>query len=165
MILRLDPIKDRDCFVDAWDWEVFAPTWFKQSNDVFGPPTLENFIEASKEEDRATFGVFDSRLDAMITLTLRGASVEADLLSRPNAPRETIINGTAELRDAIFRDLRVQEIYVWLPRKNYPTKRLCATLGFQDTGLRILKGTYRDRMIEWQRLAIYRSQIEQAKAA
>lgn len=162
MIRRLDPVKDRECFIEAWLWNVSAPSWFKQSSDVFGPPTFENFIEASEEDDRATFGIFGEELDGMLILTLRGASMEADLAARPHAKFGTILDGAAWLRDAIFRDFQVREIYVWIPKKNYPTRRLCAILGFQDTGLRIIKGVYRDRVIEWRRLSVSHPQIEKA---
>ncbi len=165
MIRRLDPQKDRDCFVEAWLWETSAPRWYKQSGKVFGPPTLEDFINASKEETRLTFGIFDGELIGMIELTLRGNSIEADLMAKPRCDAAAVLVNAEALRDKVFEDLEVNDIYVWLPKKNLPTRRLCAIMGFRETGLTILRGTYHERVIEWIHLSIPREAIAVAKAA
>ncbi len=153
---RLDPDKDRDLFIQAWLWESFAPKWFKEADKVFGPPTFEDFIKGSKEDNRATFGVFDNELIGLIILTLKGSGIEVDFMAKPRCDVGKLLIGAMSLRDKVFDDLGVKELYVWTPKKNVPMRRFCATLGFHDTGLRILKGTYRERVIEWQRLSLLR---------
>ena len=156
MIRKLDPEKDRGCFIEGWLWESSAPRWFKDADRVFGPATFEDFLESSREPNRATFAIFDDRLAGLIIFTLRGSSVEVDLMARPKVPRGTIFTGASVLRDRIFNDLPIQGLYVWLPRKNYPTIRLCSMLGFRETGMTMIRGTYRARVIEWVHLSIPR---------
>lgn len=155
MIRRLDPNNDRECFVEAWIWETNAPQWYKTSDRIFGPATFEDWIEASKEETRATFGVFEPELIGLIILTLKGKGVfEVDLLAKPKCDGvQLALNGMA-LAEMVFQELGAKEIFCWVNKKNYPTKRLCATIGFRDSGLRLIKGQYRDRVIIWERLSL-----------
>ena len=166
MIRRIDPDEDRGCFVDAWIWETEAAPWYKAASRVFGPPTLENWIEASREDTRATFGVFDPDLISIIILTLRAKGrLEVDILAKPRCSAWAVAEAAISLRDAVFADLGASEIYCWVAKKNVPTRRLCATIGFHDTGLRLLRGQYRGRVVEWHRLVIIREQVVQAIAA
>jgi hypothetical protein len=165
MLRRLDPEKDRECFVEAWLWETSGPRWYKQSGKVFGPSTLEDFIEASKEETRLTFGIFDNELIGMIELTLCGNSLEADLMAKPRCNPDAILSHAMALRDRIFDDLGIAEIYVWLSKKNIPTRRLCAIMGFRETGLTLIRGIYHERVIEWVHMSIPREAVAMLKAA
>jgi len=151
--------------VDAWRWEARAPRWFRDADKVFGPQTFEDFLESSKEFERATFGIFDEHLAGLIIFTLKGSSVEVDLMARPKTSRETILIGASILREQIFADLDIQELYVWLPRKNYPTRKLCGILGFRETGLTLIRGTYREKVIEWLHLNLTREAIAMRLAA
>jgi hypothetical protein len=164
-IRRLNPDTDRGLLVDAYAWEAFAPRWFKDADKVFGPPTLVDFIKGTEQDDRATFGIFDDEIAGLIILTLRDSAVEADLMARPGVSLEIIAAGASSLRDAVFSDLPVTAIYCWLARKNYPTRKLCAIIGFCDSGLRLLKGVYRGRVIEWYRLEITREAWETEQLA
>jgi hypothetical protein len=163
---RLDPEQDRKDFVEAWIWESSAPSWFKSAGRVFGPPTFEDFIQGSKEENRATFGIFEKELIGLIILTLRNKeSIEVDLTTKPRCSPAAILEAAIALRDRIFEDLQTEELYVWIPRKNFPTRRLCSILGFRETGLTLIRGTYRNRVIEWLHLSITREAVEMLKAA
>lgn len=155
-IHRLNPDTDRELYAQAYEWEVAAPQWFRDADTVFGPPTLADFLTSMAQENRATFGIFDGELAGLIMFTLRGNAVEVDLMARPHVARETIIAGTSALRDATFADLPISTIFCWVAQRNIPTRRLCGIIGFRDSGLRILKGVYRDRVIEWHQLIITR---------
>lgn len=158
---KLDPIEDRGGFVDAYLWELDAPQWFKAADKVFGPPTLEDFIEASKEENRATFGVFDDHLIGLFILTLRGKGLlEVDFMAKPRCDPDRILMAGLQFRDQVFGDLQAREVYLWTQKKNFPTRRLCARIGFQDSGMRLIKGTYRNRVIEWLHLSLTRDAWE-----
>lgn len=157
MIRRLNPKTDKHHFVESWLWESQAALWFKTADKVFGPPTFEDFLKASAEDDRATFGIFEHELIGLIILTLRAKGLfEVDLMAKPRCSPVTILEGAISLRDAIFEDLGAQALYVWLSKKNFPTKRLCAILGFYETGLTLIRGTYRNRVIEWVNLSLSR---------
>lgn len=161
MIRRIDTDEDRGCFVDAWAWEVLAPRWFRDADKVFGPPTLEDFIQSSGEDNRATFGIFENDLIGIIILTLRGNGIiEADLMAKPGCSPFAILEGAIGLRDRIFEDLGAREIMCWLAKKNIPTRRLCCILGFRETGITLIRGTHRDRVIEWINLSVSREAWE-----
>ena len=166
MIRRIEPDADRDCFIEAHLWTVSSPTWFKQAERVFGPQTLNDFIAGSKEENRVTFGLFEGELIGVIIFTLRFRGVyEVDFLAKPRCDAEAIVRNCLALRDRLFNDLGAIELFCWLAQKNFPTRRLLCILGFSDSGLRLLRGTYRDRVIEWQRLSLPRKVWEGLKAA
>jgi len=166
MIRRLDPIQDRNHFVDAHLWVVNSPRWFKESDRVFGPPTFEDFIESAKEESRATFGVFDGELIALVMFILRAKGrMEVDFMARPRCNAGTVVTHCLALRDRAFEDLGTQELFVWVAKKNLPTRRLCGTLGFREDGLRLIKGMYRGRVIEWRRMNMTRDIVAALKAA
>lgn len=165
-IRRLDPDEDRDCFVRGWLWETEAAAWYKAADRVFGPPTFEDWLKASQEETRATFGVFEPELIAMFILTLKGKGLyEVDFLAKPKCAVGAIVEAGTYFRDAVFNDLGAQEVFCWTVKKNYSTRKLCGIIGFRDTGLRLLKGSYRGRVLEWHRLSITRPVIEAAQAA
>lgn len=165
-ITRLDPDSDRGCFVEGWLWETEAPGWFKAADKVFGPATFEDWLEASREDIRATFGVFDPDLIGMFILTLRGKGLyEVDFLAKPRCLPGALVEAGIYFRDAVFEGLGAEEAYCWTPRKNIPTRRLCAIIGFQDSGLRLIRGQYRNRAIEWHRLSILRPVVRATKAA
>lgn len=163
---RLDPETDRDCFVDAWLWDIEAPLWYKAAGRMFGPDTFEDWIEASAEDTRATFGILDPELIGMFILTLRGKGLyEVDFLAKPRCSVRALVEAGLYFRDAVFGDLGAEEVYCWTPRKNIPTRKLCGIIGFHDTGLRLIRGQYRNRAIEWVRLSILRPVIKATKAA
>lgn len=166
MIRRLNPGEDRRCFVDAWLWETEVAPWYQAASRVFGPATLDDWLEASREETRATFGIFDPDLIGMFIFTLRGKGLyEVDFIAKPRCSVGALVDAALGLRDALFKDLEAEEIYCWVPRKNVPTRRLCATIGLRDTGLRLLRGSYRGRVLEWVRLSIIRPAVAVAQAA
>jgi len=166
MIRRLDSEKDKECLIEAYSWDKSHPSWYRDMDEVWGPHTVEDFIELAKDSFNMFIGVFDDQ--RMIGLTLfawNNGKLEAHIYCPRDVNQKLLIPNLLNLRNQLFADLKITEIYVWVAKKNIPTRKLCAIMGFHDTGLRIIKGTYHSRVIEWVNLSVPREVVAMSKVA
>lgn len=149
MIRRLDPIKDRGCFVEAYSWDKDYPRWYQDLEKIAHLP-LDKFIDQAPE--RADFGLFVPDLVGMISILRRAPQVfEGHVWAKRRTPIEPLGSFGAQLRESLQGDLDMKFGYVWIAQKNLPIKKLCAMIGLRPDGAIEIDGESHGRPIVWER--------------
>lgn len=159
-IRRLDPIEDRGLYVDAFLWDIDAPRWYRESDKIWRPETLEQYLELAHGEDQIDVGVFNPNLIGLVTITRRAVGVyEGHLSAKRNAPRDVLSQAVYQVRHQLF-EIGMREAFVWVASKNRGVIKLCEDAGFYDNFVTMLKGSYHGRVIEWRQMITTRDQWE-----
>lgn len=151
---NLDPIKDAALLEEAWSWNENAPRWYQRTQEVF---------EVSHE--RIAIGIFDGELVGVIFLTPRGQAAEVDLMAKRGTDVLLLGEAAAHVAHSLFNQINLNEIFCWLPKKNKAVSKVCILGGMRDDGIRMLKGSYGQRVIEWVRWSVRRESLLAEKAA
>jgi hypothetical protein len=165
-IRRLDPEKDRELFILAYQWEhENVPRWFREMDEAF-PMTLDEWLGYARDEKQASVGVFDGEMKGLIYTHFTGRGTFDSHISAPRrAPLRLLMEGIIQLRHSMFRDLNAQVVYGWLARGNRGLWRLAEMCGFRPDGCTMLKGKWEvpltdgskvQRPIEWARIVYTR---------
>jgi hypothetical protein len=164
MIRRLTHADD-DLLREAYRWDADRPKWFREMDAVFSRGSEDDFIRLLDDPRNVLISVWSDCLEAVIIVTLIDYGLfESHLCARRGANMEVIVNAAHTLlHDLVQFDL--QELYVWVAEKHRSVKRLCSMIGFHSDGARMYKGTYRGRLITWNRYSIRRADLAIAKAA
>ena len=150
---------------EAYHWDDDRPRWYQDMDRVFNGGGETEFLSLLNDKRNVLVGVFDPELTAIIMVVLEGYGVfESHLLARRGANAETIVIAAHSiLYDLLEFDL--QELYVWVAKRHISVKRLCDNIGLLPDGVRMFKGQYRGRLIEWERRSIRRENLLAEKAA
>lgn len=141
----LDVDKDKDLLIEAYDWRLTAPAWFRKCLDIF-KETKEEYLENAKDEMH--FGVFeDEEMKAVIRLVQdRPGVLNIHLSAKKGADIEMILAAGETLRDLLF-EKGVQSFFGYLPTLNKGISKLYEALGFHDTGIRVYKGQIHNKVV------------------
>ena len=150
-IRRLHPAYDRQLFEHSFSWLRNSPTGRRQTEDVFGTLDREEYLAAATDERRIDIGVFaDKYFFAKVTLHLTARrTYEVSLEADRNAPVEGIVLAGQLIRAQLFGLYGAQLVFAWVPRWAKGVQAILTTIGFQPTGVTMLHGTSRGRLIEW----------------
>lgn len=150
----LDAEKDRDLLIEAYDWRLTAPAWFRKCLDIF-KETKDEYLESAKGE--LHFGVFEEdEMKAVIRLAQEKPGVlNIHLSAKRGTNPEMLLAAGETLRDRLFAE-GVQSFYGWIPTLNKGVCHLYEALGFHDTGLRIWKGVIHGKVVCFKHYALAR---------
>lgn len=152
-IRRLDT-NDRELLSAAYDWDLDAPLWYRQADAVFGEQEKEDFLALLTDSTVALIGIFTPELIGVIVMKLiTREHLEAHLLARRGADSLAIVLAGCQIRDDMFAQ-GAKEVFVWVASRNRHVRRICEQIGFRATGLEMLKGSYRNKVIVWQYLSV-----------
>ena len=169
MIRRLHPIEDESLLREAFEWDAYAPSWYADSDSIFRPGSIEEYLQLAKGEDQIDVGVFDEDLVGLITISRRGDKIyEAHLSAKRGTNVEFLAEAGFQVREQLF-EIGMNVGFVWVAQKNLHVKKLCELVGFLPDGLMMLRGSYNVKMldgtihykpIEWVRMRTTRNQWE-----
>ena len=156
---------DSELIREAWEWTFTSPAWFQDMDKVFSQGTAENLIEQLDDWRKVFIGVLDPELAAIIIIEWKAEGLfEGHLMTRRRVNVQIIEAAINQvLHDSV--EFGMREAFVWIAEKNLGVRKLCATLGMRPNGVAMYKGSYRGRVIKWQRYSITREQLLIDKAA
>lgn len=155
-IRRLDPVADGHLYDLSYSWLMSSPSWRQQTEAVFGTLDYTEYMNAVHDPGRCDVGIFvEGVLTAIITLTIRAKGVyEVHLEAAPHTPPEAIMEAGLAIKAQMFGVYGAQLAYTWTPSWNRAVLAIDKAIGFEDTGVRMLHGTCRGRLIEWVELSV-----------
>ena len=165
MIRRLTTA-DAPLLREACDWDTTRPTWYRQMDAVFNCGSLDDFITQLADPQRAFIGLWDGAVPTAIIIIQHHGSgrYEGHLMARRGTdPQLVAVSIRSLLHDLL--DYGLVEAYCWVAERNISIRRLCDTIGFQPDGVAMWRGSYRGRVIKWQRYSIQRESLLMQRAA
>lgn len=156
---------DKDLLRHAFSWDADAPSWYRQMDEVFGPKTVDEFVPLVDDPKNALIGIFNPEFVGLITATLVCKErFEIHLWAKRGTSLDVLEEAGYQIREQLVR-FGAQEIFVWVAEKNRPVKQLCARLGLLPDGIELLKGSYKKKVIVWNRLTYNPAQVAMQMAA
>jgi hypothetical protein len=158
-IRRLNPITDESLFHIAFGWLEDSPSWRRETEAVFATLDREQYLQATLDPARIDIGVFNGpEFIANVILTLRGMDIyEVHFEAAPDADPKTIIAAGCQIRDLMFGQYGMQMAYTWTPKWNRGVLAINKALGFEPSGVMMIHGTARGRLIDWVQYSIRRT--------
>lgn len=148
-IRALSPKFDLPLYSKAWKWSKNKPDWFVESMATWNM-TKEEFFVKIRDESQVDFGVFNPTLTAVITSNeVAPGIIEAHIECAENTSLETATIGCRMVMDHCF-EKGLKLVIVWVQSFNRPILKMYESLGFQPTGLRLLRGSCKGRVVEWR---------------
>jgi hypothetical protein len=148
----LDIDKDRELFIEAYNWRNRAPRWFRECLNIW-KESLEEYLENAVTEFH--YGVWvDGEFQASIRLIETVPRIfNIHLYARRGVNLEDLYVSGVTLRDFLVKQ-GIAGFYGYLPIINKGISHLYECLGFEDTGIRVFKGVIRGRVVEWKHYAL-----------
>lgn len=148
-IRRLNPVDDESLLREAYLWDRAKPDWYQQMDAVYGPDNFNAYIAAAKGEQRIDIGVFAPELIGVFVLSERTPdNFEVHVMAKRGTDNQILINAAYQIRHQLFQQ-GAKSISGWVASRNKPLLQLAFMVGFVRTHLTMLKGAYRERVINW----------------
>lgn len=149
-IRRLDSNIDEPLFRTMFTWLEQSPSWRRETEAVFGTLDLTEYLAATHWDRRIDVGVFvGSTLIACVTMTLTAKDTyEVHFEASRQADPAVVVAAGRVIRDQMFA-YGTQLAYTYTPRWNRTVLAINNALGFRPSGVIMLRGTCRGRLIEW----------------
>lgn len=168
MILRrLHPNDDEKLLRDAFMWDAYSPNWYSDSDSLFRPDSVDDYLEMARNENQVDVGIFDGEMIGLVTFDHKGNGIaEVRLTAKRGASLEILTEAAYQLRHQFF-SLGMKAGIVWIAKRNRHIVGMCETIGFVRDGLTMYRGTYHRkklngeftyRPILWVRLIATREQ-------
>ena len=161
MIRRLRQ-SDTDLLREAYRWDRGRPSWYIEMDRVFNGGSEDDFIAQLDDPQRAFIGVWDNddHFTAVILIRHHGSGrYEGHLMARKGTDAQLVSVAIQSLLHDLL-DYGLVEAHCWVAERNIGIRRLCANIQFQPDGVSMWRGSYRNRVIKWQRYSIQREQIQ-----
>lgn len=157
-IRRLDPTDDEPLFHIAFGWLEDSPSWRRETEAIFGTLDRVQYLANTHDTHRIDIGVFDGpEFVADVILTLRAKGVyEVHFEAAPHADPTMVIEAGCAIRDQMFGEYDMRTAYTWTPKWNRGVLRINKALGFKPTGVKMLRGTARKRLVDWVQFELRR---------
>lgn len=155
-IKRLNYTTDQALYRWAFSWLEDSPDWRRHTEAVFGTLDRSEYLQAARNDHRIDIGVVDGPLFiAKVALHLIAKhTYEVSLEAARGANTATIITAGMLIRDQLFGQYGARCVFAWVPRWAKGVQQVLLAIGFHDTYVSMLKGTCRNRVIEWLRFSI-----------
>lgn len=155
MNLRRLTSADVDTYAQALEWNRRTPPWFRGAEDAFGVDTLEDYLEGADDTENQ-IDILVNGGEALIRFR-RSAEREFEVfLAAPRRSKaQIIIDAGLLLIGQMFTDGIADSIVAWINVRNRGARKVLEAVGFQQTGIRMLKGDApKQRIHEWEHLAV-----------
>lgn len=155
-IRRLDPATDTALFEQSFGWLAGSPSWRQYTESVFGTLDHTEYMAARLDERRIDIGIFaDDVFIAKVALHLVAKSTyEVSLEAMRTADPAIIAQAGQLIRDQLFDVYGAQSVFAWVPRWAKSVQSILTAIGFENSGVIMLRGTCRGRLIEWLRFSL-----------
>lgn len=165
MIRRLTS-DDADLLRLAYSWDEGRARWYREADNVFNSGPVENLIAQLDDSRKCFVGIWDGdELAAVIIIDCQHeGQFEGHLMAKSNA-NTTLIQFAIEHLLHELLQFGLEEVYVWIAKRNQGVRKLCSAAGFAPDGVVMYRGAYHNRVIKWLRYSVQREQILMAKAA
>lgn len=161
---RLDPVADRDLLLTAFRWDTTdTPEWFRRAEAVWSEDTPEAYLARAARPEQADIAIEKNGQTAgIITLEMIAPGVIEMFFSAPRGSDSALLTAACwQVGSQLLRDGVAAKLVSWVCTLNRGALRLNRACGMQDTGVALLKGAVRGRVLEWKRLELTRRRWEE----
>jgi len=128
IIRRLDPIKDRECFEEAYSWRTVK----RLSRMIEGVIDLEDFLNPNPNE--VVLGMFNRKLESVFLIEDHGkGTFQVHFTNRPGLSKDDLAKGALTIKNKLF-EYGAREIFGYLRERhsqpNHPVRRFAESIGF-----------------------------------
>lgn len=164
-IHRIDPARDYELFEESYRWLKTSPRWRRDTEAVFGTLDYGEYLAASHRPGRVDIGVFDGNLVAKVALHLVAKNTyEVSLESMRTANSAVIVEAGRLIRDQLFGWYSAELAVMWILTRHTGMQRIANAIGFQPTGVSMLRRTPAGRVMEWQLFSLEANYEQQEQA-
>lgn len=161
---RLDPATEAEALLMAFRWDTAdAPEWFRRAESVWSEETPENVLERARRSVQTDVAVEkNGQIAGIITLEMIAPGVIEMFFSAPRGSDSVLLRAACwQVGSQLLRDGVAAKLVSWVCTLNRGAMRLNRDCGMQETGISLLKGTVRGRVLEWKRLELTRERWEE----
>lgn len=161
---RLSPDADRELLLLGLQWDTQdAPEWFRRAEAVWSGDTPEVYLARARRPEQADLLVEENGYSAgIITVEMIAPGVAELFFSAPRRSRpELLTQACWQVGSQLLRDGLAAKLVSWVCTLNRGALRLNRACGMQETGISLLKGSVRGRVLEWRRLELTRERWEE----
>lgn len=153
-IRRLDPVADEALFRQAFSWEnENLPRWYTEAHNVWGVDTWEEYLERTRRDTQIDTGVFteDGAFVGLVTVIRERPGIwEAHLSGATHGKPDYLAMGAMMTAHSLFQAGVATAFISWVMSRHHGAARVNEIAGMKRTGITLLKGQVRNRLIEWQ---------------